>query len=96
MQDNVPIAKSHVPNFHHAGLRGKLPKDIRLPPSITIPFASFEQALKQRENKDVARRLEATIKKIPTTNAEEKLEEVREICMEVFRHPIMDLFLQWV
>ena len=74
----------------HAGLRGKLPEDIRLPPSVTIPFASFEQALKQRENKEVARRLEAAIKKIPTTNAEEKLEEVRQICMEVYCFPTMD------
>ena len=82
------------PDYHHAGLRGKLPKDIQLPPSVTIPFASFEQALKQRENKDVARRLEAAIKKIPTTNAEEKLEEVRQICMEVPRLPIM-AFQSW-
>ena len=68
---------------HVAGMRGKLPDVVKLPPSVTVPFSSFEEALKQRENKDMAKRLEAAVKNIPQTNAEEKLRECRDIVMEV-------------
>lgn len=64
-------------------MRGKLPNVVKLPPSVTVPFSSFEEALKQRENKDMAKRLEAAVKSIPQTNAEEKLRECRDIVMEV-------------
>ena len=37
----------------------------------------------QRENQDVARRLEKAVKQIPATRAEEKLSEIRDIVMEV-------------
>ena len=67
-------------------MRGKLPDVVKLPPSVTVPFSSFEEALKQRENKDMAKRLEAAVKSIPQTNAEEKLRECRDIVMEVSDH----------
>ena len=66
-----------------AGLRGKLPSHINLPPSVTVPFGSFEEALKQGPNKELAKKLEVAIKDIPTTGAEEKLQVVRDIVMEV-------------
>ena len=50
---------------------------------MTVPFGSFEEALKQKANKDVVKRLEAAIKDIPSTKAEEALEAVRNIVMEV-------------
>ncbi len=66
-----------------AGMRGKLPEVIKLPPSVTVPFGSFEEALKQKENGDVAKRLEAAVKDIPTSHAEEQLVKCRDIVMEV-------------
>lgn len=66
-----------------AGLRGKLPDSIALPASVTVPFGSFEEALKDKANKDVAKRLEEAVKAIPSTAAEPKLAECREIVMEV-------------
>lgn len=66
-----------------AGLRGQLPEQIHLPPSVTIPFSSFEEALKESDNKDLAKELEAAIKNIPTSSAEEKLSEVRKLVMKV-------------
>lgn len=68
-----------------AGLRGKLPSNINLPPSVTVPFSSFEEALMQNANKDIASRLSAAIKEIPATNAEPKLQEVRALVMEARR-----------
>lgn len=67
------------------GLRGKLPSHIALPPSVTVPFGAFEEALKQGANKDVARRLESALRDIPSTKMEEKLAEIRGIVMEVGR-----------
>lgn len=66
-----------------AGLRGRLPDDIKLPPSVTVPFSSFEEALKTSANKDIARRLDKAIKDIPATHAENQLATVRDIVMEV-------------
>ncbi len=73
----------HCVRLHLAGMRGKLPDVVKLPPSVTVPFSSFEEALKQSENKDMAKRLEAAVKSIPQTKAEEKLRECRDIVMEV-------------
>ena len=70
-----------------AGMRGKLPDVVKLPPSVTVPFSSFEEALKQNENKAMAKRLEAAVTAIPETNAEEKLRECRDIVMEARRRP---------
>lgn len=50
---------------------------------MTVPFGSFEEALKDEANKDVARRLQDAVKAIPSTAAEPKLAECREIAMEV-------------
>jgi hypothetical protein len=69
--------------FYAAGMRGKLPDVIKLPPSVTVPFGSFEEALKAKENSDVSKRLEAAIKDIPSSHAEEKLSKCRDIVMEV-------------
>ena len=70
-----------------AGMRGKLPDVVKLPPSVTVPFSSFEEALKQKENKAMAKRLEAAVKAIPQTNAEERLRECRDIVMEARHRP---------
>ena len=70
-----------------AGMRGKLPEVVKLPPSVTVPFSSFEEALKQKENKTMAKRLEAAVKAIPETHAEEKLRECRDIVMEARHRP---------
>ena len=75
-----------LPILMCAGMRGKLPDVVKLPPSVTVPFSSFEEALKQRENKDMAQRLEAAVKAIPSTSAEKKLRECRDIVMEVRLH----------
>lgn len=56
---------------------------IKLPPSVTVPFGSFEEALKQRENNDVRKRLEAAVKDIPDSAAESQLAKCRDIVMEV-------------
>lgn len=66
-----------------SGLRGKLPDTIGLPASVTIPFASFEEALKDPSNKEVAAKLAAAVKEIPATSAESQLAECREIVMQV-------------
>ena len=64
-------------------MRGKLPDVIKLPPSVTVPFGSFEEALKQKENKDVSKRLEEAVKAIPSSHAEEQLAKCRDIVMQV-------------
>ena len=74
-------------------MRGKLPDVVKLPPSVTVPFSSFEEALKQKENKAMAKRLEAAVKAIPETNAEEKLRVCRDIVMEA-RHCPFPIF--WI
>lgn len=72
-----------VCTLHCAGMRGKLPDVIKLPPSVTVPFGSFEEALKLKENKDVSKRLEEAVKAIPNSHAEEQLTKCRDIVMEV-------------
>lgn len=66
-----------------AGLRGQLPESIALPASVTVPFGSFEEVLKDGANKDVAQRLKAAVDKIPSTHAEPALADCRAIVMEV-------------
>ena len=41
-----------------ANLRGKLPAQVKLPASVTVPLGSFEAVLKDKRNKDVARQLD--------------------------------------
>ncbi|KAK9816496.1 hypothetical protein WJX72_001009 [[Myrmecia] bisecta] len=77
--DGVVGAKSK----NIAGLRGKLPEEIRLPASVTVPFGSFEEALNQTENREVKKALDAKIKDIPDTHAESVLKECRDIVMTV-------------
>ena len=45
-----------------AALRGMLPDWINLPPSVTIPFGSFEEALKMEENKAKNAELQNAVK----------------------------------
>ena len=66
-----------------AGLRGKLPESIALPASVTVPFGSFEEALKAPANADMRKRLQAAVARIPPTAAEPALAECRSIVMEV-------------
>ena len=77
------LARRELDEILVAGMRGKLPDSIKLPPSVTVPFGAFEEALNQRENKDVKKRLEAAVKAIPESHAEERLQECRDIVMEV-------------
>lgn len=70
----------------HTGLRGKLPKAINLPASITVPFGSFEEVLNQAANKQIKKQLEAAIKDIPVEKAEEALAKCRELVMQVCLH----------
>lgn len=72
------------------GLRGKLPKAINLPASITVPFGSFEEVLNQAANKQIKKQLEAAIKDIPVEKAEQALAKCRELVMQVCLH----LYLQ--
>ena len=66
-----------------AGLRGKLPKEINLPASVTVPFGSFEEVLNQSSNKKIKGELEAAIKDIPVEKAEEALSKCRQLVMQV-------------
>ena len=66
-----------------AGLRGKLPDSIKLPPSVTVPFGAFEEALGSKDNANVRERLEAAIKDIPQAHAVEQLQKCHDIAMEV-------------
>ena len=66
-----------------AGLRGKLPKEINLPASITVPFGSFEEVLEQANNNKAKKELDAASKDIPVEKAEEALSECRELVMQV-------------
>lgn len=66
-----------------SGLRGKLPKEINLPASVTVPFGSFEEVLSQAANKQLKKDLEAAIKDIPAEKAEEALSKCRDLVMQV-------------
>lgn len=66
-----------------AGLRGKLPDSIKLPPSVTVPFGAFEEALGSKDNADVKKRLQEAINNIPQAHAEEQLQKCHDIAMEV-------------
>ena len=66
-----------------SGLRGKLPKEINLPASVTVPFGSFEEVLSQAANKQLKKDLDAAIKDIPAEKAEEALSKCRDLVMQV-------------
>ena len=65
------------------GLRGKLPKEIALPPSVTIPFGSFEEALGSKANLQIREQLEELMSDIPSHEAETVLKQCRELAMKV-------------
>ncbi|KAK9867578.1 hypothetical protein WJX84_002715 [Apatococcus fuscideae] len=78
-KDGVVGAKSK----NIAGLRGKLPKEIALPPSVTIPFGSFEEALGSKANLQIREQLEELMSDIPSHEAETVLKQCRELAMKV-------------
>ncbi|KAI3430517.1 hypothetical protein D9Q98_005110 [Chlorella vulgaris] len=79
-KDEVVGAKSK----NLAGLRGKLPDSIALPSSITIPFSSFEQVLKLKENKALAGELSKAVKEVVAGEGSSKqLQRCRELVMQV-------------
>ena len=77
-RDGVVGAKSK----NIAGLKGRLPDWVALPASVTVPFSSFEEALKDKANKPIAKQLVEAAKmaeKDPNT----WLEECRSLAMQV-------------
>ena len=66
-----------------AGLRGKLPSAINLPPSVTVPFGTFEEIMGMSENASLLQELDAAVKDIPEERAEEALSRCREVVMQV-------------
>jgi alpha-glucan,water dikinase len=77
--DGVVGAKSK----NLAGLRGKLPGWIHLPPSCTLPFGAFEEALQAAENRDAAARLAAAAAAVAPATAVARLAECRAAALEV-------------
>ena len=78
---------SHCQGPRHAGwvagLRGKLPQAINLPPSVTVPFGTFEEIMEMSENAELLKELDSAVKNIPEEHAEEALSKCREIVMRV-------------
>eukprot|EP00891_Asterochloris_glomerata_P007880 jgi/Astpho2/7880/e_gw1.00117.125.1_t len=66
-----------------AGLRGKLPPAINLPPSVTVPFGTFEEIMGMSENDSLLKELDSAVKNIPEERAVEALSKCREIVMRV-------------
>lgn len=82
-----------VVNMACSGLRGKLPKEINLPASVTVPFGSFEEVLSQAANKQIKKELQAAINDIPAEKAEEALAKCRELVMQVTVCDTCDLYV---
>lgn len=55
------------------------------PALLQVPFGTFEEVLKRRENDGVRRQLEATVREVNPTNAHDKLQLCRDLAMEVRR-----------
>jgi hypothetical protein len=66
-----------------AGLRGRLPGWVNLPPSVTVPFGACEEALAARANAGLRARLEAAVRAVPDTHAEGALAACRDLVMQV-------------
>ncbi|EFN51271.1 hypothetical protein CHLNCDRAFT_37464 [Chlorella variabilis] len=78
-QDGVVGAKSK----NLAGLRGRLPDWISLPSSCTVPFSTFEEVLKRRENRGLAGDLAKAIKAVqPGDGAGLALARCRDLVMQ--------------
>lgn len=78
-KDGIVGAKSK----NLAGLRGKLPDWISLPASVTLPFSCFEEALKRKENAEIAKQLADHVKKVTPATAVETLAKCRELAAQV-------------
>lgn len=70
-----------------AGLRCKVPKDVKLPASITVSLGSFEEVLKQANIKKIKEELDAAIKDSPVEKAEKALSKCTELVMQVIEQP---------
>jgi len=70
VMDEFASGKVGAKSKNLAGLRGKLPEWVNLPPSVTLPFGSFETALDHPDNKTVKRDLELLLKKVSDTPLE--------------------------
>jgi hypothetical protein len=66
-----------------AGLRGRLPGWVNLPPSVTVPFGACEEALAAAANAGLRARLEAAVRAVPDTHAEDALAACRDLIMQV-------------
>lgn len=62
-----------------AELRGQLPSWINLPPSVAVPFGSFEALLDHPTNREVKTKLDALYKQVETDLS--KLEACREVIL---------------
>ena len=78
-----PCRSLNWTRFGDAGMRGKLPDWINLPPSVTVPFGAFEEALGAKANAQLRKELEAAVKSIPESHAEEALAACRNLVMQV-------------
>ena len=80
-RDGVVGAKSK----NLAGLRGKVPAWIRLPGSVTVPFATFERCLEEKANATVAKELEALARQVHegVLDPAEGLARCRELALGV-------------
>lgn len=61
-----------------ANLRGKLPDWVHQPPSMALPFGSFEKVLASPVNREAARQYEELVSQAKKDGAPEKLGELRE------------------
>lgn len=54
-----------------------------MPPSVTIPFGSFEEALGSKANAEISKQLDSLMSDIPTHEAETVLKQCRDLAMQV-------------
>ena len=66
-----------------AGLMGRLPEWIKLPTGVTIPFATFDEVLKRRENNTIAKDLSHILKSMDPSSVADSLSKARELVQTV-------------
>lgn len=64
LMDDFAPGKVGAKSKNLASLRGKLPEQINLPPSVTLPFGTFETVLDHPDNKGVKGDLELLLEKV--------------------------------
>eukprot|EP01025_Chloroclados_australasicus_P029393 TRINITY_DN2937_c0_g1_i13.p1 TRINITY_DN2937_c0_g1~~TRINITY_DN2937_c0_g1_i13.p1 ORF type:complete len:933 (-),score=168.34 TRINITY_DN2937_c0_g1_i13:30-2582(-) len=65
-----------------AALRGQIPDWINLPPSVTLPFGTYEEVLAQDNNKNVAKELKQALKEV-SKGPSQYLPKCRELVMQL-------------